>query len=149
MSRRLVRELLELNQRPVDFATAGPIGEDINKWNVVIVGPPNTPYDGGAFRLKLRFPEEYPFKPPTVKFLTKIYHPNVTCSDGEVCPALLAENWAPHLNIRYILETLRTLLLVPNGADPMDEEVGREFNLAPAEFSAKAAKWTRTYATAM
>nr|XP_008528976.1 PREDICTED: heat shock factor-binding protein 1 [Equus przewalskii] len=51
------------------------------------------PYNLKAFKLRINFPEEYPFRPPTVKFTTKIYHPNVD-SDGQVClPIISNENW--------------------------------------------------------
>ena len=44
------------------------IGEDLLHWNAMLMGPPNTPYDGGVFNVDLVFPAEYPFKPPKVKF---------------------------------------------------------------------------------
>ena len=107
------QEYLDHEKNPTPFGNATPVGEDLNRWNIFIIGPALTPYAGGTFRIKLRFPEEYPFLPPTVKFLTKIYHPNVTAAEGEVCPDLLHENWKPHLNIRYVMEVLRTLLICP------------------------------------
>lgn len=57
------------------------------------------PYNLKAFNLRIDFSKEYPFKPPTVKFTTKIYHPNVGES-GEVCvPLLSKENWNPYIKI--------------------------------------------------
>jgi ubiquitin-protein ligase len=147
MSRRLLLELLEHQKNPTPFGNATPVGEDLNKWTIVLVGPSSTPYSGGIFRVKVRFPEEYPFKPPTVKFLTKIYHPNVTASSGEVCPELLTENWKPHLNIRYIMECLRTLLICPNPTNPLDEQIGLHYIENRDEFNALAEKWTKMHAT--
>jgi|TARA_B110000091_G_scaffold156943_1_gene167207 ubiquitin-conjugating enzyme E2 D/E len=138
---------LELGKNPCPFGNATPVGEDLNKWNLVILGPPNSPYEDGTFRVKLRFPPQYPFKPPSVKFLTKIYHPNVTATEGEVCPTLLSENWAPHLNIRYVMECLRTLLLCPNEEDPMDENIGQQYRENRQEFNVMARKWTKLHAT--
>jgi ubiquitin-conjugating enzyme E2 D/E len=96
--------------------------------------------------VKLRFPQQYPFQPPSVKFLTKIYHPNVTAA-GEVCPTLLSENWAPHLNIRYVMECLRTLLICPNSEDAMEEKIGRQYRENRSEFNAMAKNWTDQHAT--
>lgn len=99
--------------------------------------------------MKLRFPEDYPFEPPSLKFLTKIYHPNVVPAEGIVCPTLLTENWAPHLNIRYIIQCLSNMLSLPNGKDVMDEAIGVQYNTNREEFNAHAARWTRKYATNM
>jgi hypothetical protein len=40
-------------------------------------GPSETPYEGGVFQLAFAIPEQYPLLPPQVRFLTKIFHPNV------------------------------------------------------------------------
>lgn len=54
------------------------------------------PYNLKAFHLRINFPEDYPFKPPTVTFTTRIYHPNVG-HNGEVClPIISKENWSPY-----------------------------------------------------
>lgn len=54
------------------------------------------PYSLKAFRLRIDFPREYPLKPPTLTFTTKIYHPNIS-EDGLVClPLISTENWKPY-----------------------------------------------------
>ena len=58
------------------YVTAGPIKEDdLTKWSGTLVGPSDTPYEGGIFQLEITFPEEYPYKPPKIIFKTPIYHP--------------------------------------------------------------------------
>ena len=57
-------------------------------WDAVIFGPDDTPWDGGSFRLTMDFSEDYPNKPPSVKFKTAIFHPNVY-ADGSICLDIL------------------------------------------------------------
>ena len=87
----------------MDNATAGPDDEtDMMKWTAMIMGPENSPYDGGVFNVELDFPSEYPFKPPKLKFTTKIYHPNIK-STGEICMEAINEGWSPTCNVRYVV----------------------------------------------
>ena len=88
----------------------------------VRMGPPNTPYDGGVFNVDLVFPAEYPFKPPKVRFLTKVYHPNIK-SNGEICADLLNDSWGPTLNTRYVLSALKGLLEEPNVENPPSQKL--------------------------
>lgn len=57
---------------------------DLLKWKATLIGPIDTPYEGGIFELSIQFPVNYPFKPPTIKFMTKIYHCNISLSSGEL-----------------------------------------------------------------
>lgn len=58
-----------------------------------IAGPPDTPYEGGKFALEIKVPETYPFNPPKVKFVTKIWHPNISSVTGAICLDILKDNW--------------------------------------------------------
>ena len=120
-------------------------GEDLLHWNAMLMGPPNTPYDGGVFNVDLLFPAEYPFKPPKVRFLTKVYHPNIKKS-GEICADLLNENWGPTLNTRYVLGALKQLLEEPNADNPLEPEIAALYKDNKDKFVAEAKKWTLEYA---
>ena len=53
-----------------------------------MLGPPDTPYSGGVFKLEILLPERYPFEPPKLRFVTQIYHPNVD-EGGRICLDIL------------------------------------------------------------
>ena len=67
-----------IEKTPFDFVKEiNTVGEDIFKWDCSILGPDHSPYSGGTFVLRIEFPAQYPFKAPTLKFMTKIYHPSI------------------------------------------------------------------------
>lgn len=82
---RLNKEFNDLSKAPVDGCLVELVGDELTKWNVNIAGPEGSPFVGGTFVVQLDFTDGYPFKPPKVKFVTKIYHPNVQTNTGEIC----------------------------------------------------------------
>ena len=73
----------------------------IFRWNVEIQGPPDSPYEGGTFALLVTFPRDYPFKPPSVKFETRIFHPNINLT-GDVCLDTLSSQWAAGISMAQV-----------------------------------------------
>lgn len=75
--RRLLTEYKSITNNPPDGITAGPVSEDdLLHWECLIQGPEDTPFEGGVFPAELKFPKDYPLAPPTMKFLTDVWHPN-------------------------------------------------------------------------
>ena len=80
---RLTRELGKLQSDKLEgIVIYNP--DDLSKWKAIIQGPPDTPYEDGTFEMMLTFDNDYPVKPPSVKFLTPMYHPNIY-RDGKIC----------------------------------------------------------------
>lgn len=98
--------------------------ENIYEWNVKLTAPEGSLYHGGVFNLKVTFPSEYPFKPPNIVFLTKIYHPNIN-ANGNICLDILKESWTPALTIQKVIISLISWLDEPNPKDPLVPEIGR------------------------
>ncbi|XP_014313999.2 ubiquitin/ISG15-conjugating enzyme E2 L6 isoform X1 [Myotis lucifugus] len=100
------------------------------------------PYNLGAFNLRINFPEEYPLRPPTVTFTTKIYHPNVGI-DGQVClPIISNENWKPHTKTYQVLEALSVLVNNPDLVEPLRLELADLLTLNSEQFHSKAKEFT-------
>lgn len=75
-------------------------------WNAVIFGPHDTPFEDGTFKLTIEFTEEYPNKPPTVRFVSKVFHPNVY-ADGGICLDILQNRWSPTYDVSAILTSIQ------------------------------------------
>ena len=85
--KRLRRELLSIEQESdeVKKQMRIEVGNDLSKLTAFLSGPPDSPFAGGTFTLQIHIPAAYPFEPPRVTFLTKIWHPNISLSSGYVC----------------------------------------------------------------
>lgn len=83
---RLAKELKEVGK---DDKTSGvkavPLSDDLRSLKGTIQGPEGTCYEGGVFDIDIQIPKQYPFEPPKMKFLTKIWHPNISSQTGAIC----------------------------------------------------------------
>ena len=142
---RIQKELLEIKRDPPANCSAGPEGDDLYEWQASIMGPRDSPYQGGVFWLKIHFPKDYPFKPPKVMFLTKIYHPNIS-SSGAICIDILKDNWSPALTISKVLLCICSLLDDPNPDDPLVPDIAELFKNDRDAYNVKARDTTMVYA---
>ena len=92
--------------------------------SAVIFGPDDTPWEGGTFKLSLTFTEDYPNKAPQVKFITKMFHPNIY-ADGAICLDILQNQWSPIYDISAILTSIQSLLTDPNPQSPANSEASK------------------------
>jgi ubiquitin-conjugating enzyme E2 D/E len=144
--KRIEKELIDFRKDPPANCSAGPEGQDLFKWEAVIMGPADSPYTGGVFKLKIQFPIEYPFKPPHIQFATKIYHPNIN-STGLICLDILKQTWSPALTISKVLLSITSLLTDPNPNDPLAPDVAHIYTTNRAQYEQEARAYTLRYAS--
>jgi ubiquitin-conjugating enzyme (huntingtin interacting protein 2) len=148
-SRRIGKELADINNDPHSQIVVEPIREDdLTKLKGKFKGPPDTPYEGGTFVVDIDIPGEYPFRPPKMKFVTRLWHPNVSSITGAICLDTLSSAWSPVLTIKSALISLQSLLSTPEPKDPQDAEVAAMLLKNPAEFEHKAREWAVKFAGA-
>lgn len=144
-SKRIEKELQAFTTDPPCNCSAAPEGDDIYHWAATIMGPRDSVYEGGIFALSIDFPQNYPFKPPKVKFLTKIYHPNINGSGG-ICLDILKGNWSPALTISKVLISICSLLDDPNPDDPLVTDIADMYTKNRLQYDITAREWTQYYA---
>ena len=142
---RINKELQDLRRDPPSSCSAGPVGEDLFRWEGCIFGPDDSPYVGGVFRLSIQFPVDYPFKPPHIQFKTPIYHPNIN-SAGMICLDILKTQWSPALTISKVLLSISSLLTDPNPDDPFVPEIARIYKADREAYTEEARRWTMMHA---
>ncbi|XP_005409788.1 PREDICTED: ubiquitin-conjugating enzyme E2 D2-like [Chinchilla lanigera] len=143
--KRIQKELVDLARDPPSHCSAGPVGEDPFLWQATIMGPNDSPYQGGVFFLTIAFPSDYPFNPPRVIFKTRIYHPNIN-RNGRICLDILRGQWSPALTISKVLLSICSLLCDPNAEDPLVPEIANLYLKNRAEYERIARRWTEKYA---
>ena len=124
-SSRLSRELAKIKSEKIEGIEILTT-DDLSSWTALVDGPPGTPFEKGKFRLEIKFNENYPLKPPSVKFIDKIFHPNVY-NDGKICVDILQGAWRPVQNVSTILISIRSLLIDPNPDSPANREAASLF----------------------
>ncbi|KAL7671470.1 hypothetical protein ACOME3_006366 [Neoechinorhynchus agilis] len=151
--KRLMAEYRQLMTDAPEGIIAGPKDEDnYFEWEAVITGPKDTPFEDGVFFASLKFPEDYPLNPPTMTFLTKVFHPNVY-PDGRVCISILhapgsdptgyetmAERWSPVQSVEKILLSVMSMLAEPNDMSPANIDAAKMWRENRDEFNKVARK---------
>jgi len=145
---RIQKELSDINKKADDYKniTVQMVGDDAFHWQATINGDDESPYRDGVFFLDVKFPKDYPFRPPEVKFDTKIYHCNVNEADGKICMAILKDDWSPALTVIKVLTEIETLLRKPNPDDAVNSDAAALYKSNIEEYNKKAEDYTAKYA---
>ena len=145
LNRRIQKETERLVIDPVPGISASPDSDNPRYFHIQVAGPQITPYENGIFELELFLPDEYPMCPPKVRFLTKIYHPNVDRL-GRICLDILKDKWSPALQIRSVLLSIQALMSAPNPDDPLDPAIARHWKEDESGANRTAREWCQNYA---
>ncbi|KAG0225278.1 Ubiquitin-conjugating enzyme 13 [Actinomortierella wolfii] len=158
----LKRQLKDLTKNPVEGFSAGLVDDsNVYEWEIMIMGPQDTLYEGGFYRALMTFPPDYPLMPPKLKFTTEMWHPNIY-PDGEVCISILhppgedkygyeqaSERWSPVHTVETILVSVISMLSSPNDESPANVEAAKEWREDYAKFKKKVQRLARRSAEDM
>ncbi|KAK8814177.1 hypothetical protein WA158_008039 [Blastocystis sp. Blastoise] len=143
---RLKKEMTMLSGS--DLKDIGLLDVDENRRNFVafIKGPSDSPFQGGFFKLAIHITPQYPYEAPKVRFLTKIWHPNISSQTGAICLDILKDAWTPAFTLKSTLLSIEALLTAAEPTDPQDAQVASQYMNNFKEYTETAAQWTAKYA---
>ncbi|CAH1117305.1 unnamed protein product [Phaedon cochleariae] len=146
---RLSRELAKITNSPPQGICVFQKDDKLQHLEANITGPEETPYKGGVFTLEIMVPEKYPFSPPSIRFITKIYHPNID-DNGRICLDLIkmppSGSWKPTIGLEGLLIAVRMLMEYPNPDDPLMADIAEEYKNYKDNYIKKAKMYTEKYA---
>ena len=143
---RIKKEYNDLQKEKNTNVQVKLVNNDFRHWKGRIKGPIDTCYQGGIFDVDIIIPDDYPFKPPKMKFDTKIWHPNISSVTGAICLDILKNEWTPALTIRTALISLQALMCEPVPNDPQDAVVAKQYMSDIKLFNQTAKHWVEEYA---
>ncbi|ORX83650.1 ubiquitin-conjugating enzyme [Anaeromyces robustus] len=138
VTKRLQNELMQLMMAGIPGVSAFPESDNLLSWVGTIEGAPGTVYHGLSYKLSLKFPVNYPYTAPTIKFTTPCFHPNVD-TEGNICLDILKDKWSAVYNVQTILLSLQSLLGEPNNDSPLNTYAAQMWN-KPEEFKKQVIK---------
>ncbi|KZT59389.1 hypothetical protein CALCODRAFT_467016 [Calocera cornea HHB12733] len=146
--RRIQKEISDCQKDKLTRITLIPV--DNSPFHLVgaFDGPSGTPYEGGRYEVDIVVPDSYPFQPVKMKFITKVYHPNISSASGAICLDILKDAWSPVLTLKSTLISLQSLLCDPQPNDPQDAEVAKHYLTSRVSFEQTARHWAQAYAGA-
>ncbi len=143
---RLFKEQKSIVLNPIDGIAITPANDNdiTNSWTACVDGPKDTPYEGGKFHINVEFPKEYPFRPPKLLFLTKIFHPNISAAG--ICLDILRDKWAASLTVQTVLLSVVSLISSPNPDDPLVPEAATLFRNDRQKYNDIVKTWVSEFA---
>ncbi|OIR57142.1 MAG: ubiquitin-conjugating enzyme E2 [Amphiamblys sp. WSBS2006] len=124
--KRLNFEMREIENDPLPLISIEqPDKDNLFKWVATMQGPKGTPFEGGEFKVDITIPDNYPFSPPAVKFVSNMFHPNIY-GDGGICLDILEKScWNKEMTIQGVLLSIQSLLNDPYPSSAANGEAAR------------------------
>ncbi|GAA5821533.1 hypothetical protein JCM11251_000895 [Rhodosporidiobolus azoricus] len=124
------------------------VNDNMQEFVVSFVGPVETPFAGGKWKIHVELPDGYPYKSPSIGFMNKIFHPNIDELSGSVCLDVINQTWSPMFDMMNIFEVfLPQLLRYPNAADPLNGEAAALLMRDPKGYDAKVKEYVQKFAS--
>lgn len=143
---RVQKELVEIERDKASGVGIEMNGDNLGNLVGLIKGPESSPYDGGIFKVDIEITPSYPFEPPKMRFITKVWHPNVSSQNGAICLDILKDQWSPALTLKTALLSVQALLSSPEPDDPQDAVVAKQYINEQETFRSTARYWTEAFA---
>ncbi|KAL7423287.1 hypothetical protein Q5752_002588 [Cryptotrichosporon argae] len=144
-AKRIRKEIADLAHENLGSIKLAPNESNVFQWLATLPGPAGSPYEGGQFEVEITVPNDYPFSPPHLRFLTRVYHCNIN-SQGGICLDLLKTAWSPALSLYKVILSLSSLLTDPNPADPLVPDIAVAYKRNRKKHDETAREWTKLYA---
>lgn len=128
--RRVTKDIKECIENGIDIEYND---KDTTNISCHIYGPSDSEYEGGVFKLAIEFSNNYPFNAPNIKFIDKIYHPNISTA-GQICLDILKDKWSPALSFYNVLISIQSLLSDPNPDSPLNCEAANLYRTNKKEY---------------
>ncbi|CAM8971139.1 hypothetical protein QQ045_029848 [Rhodiola kirilowii] len=123
------------------------INDSINELSVEFHGPKESLYEGRVWKVSVKLPDTYPYNTPKIKFINKIYHPNINEKSGFVCLDVINQSWSPMFDLLNVFEVfLPQLLLYPNPSHPLNREAASLMIKDPKQYDQKVKEYCECYA---
>ncbi len=129
----------------VDYYDPDVDNPDVKHWQITLIPPKGTDYEGGFYKLEAKFTNDYPTSPPKMRFLTKIFHCNIGFSSGDICLNSLQDKWNSNLTMEDILNHIIILLYKQRPDSPMNGDAANLYK-DKEKFHAEVQKYVKEYA---
>eukprot|EP00798_Chlamydomonas_sp_ICE-L_P015782 gene15782-21905_t len=143
---RIQKELREIEKDKESGVKVTIKDNNLQKLTGYVPGPKDTPYEGGLYQVDIDLEDSYPFMPPKMRFVTRVWHPNISSASGAICLDILKDQWSPALTLKTALLSLQALLSSPQPDDPQDAVVAKQYLSEIETFKKTAKYWTDAFA---
>ncbi|KAJ2722276.1 ubiquitin-conjugating enzyme E2 H [Coemansia sp. Benny D115] len=143
--RRIETDVMKLLMSDYDVKL---VNDNMQEFYIQFIGPEDTPFAGGEWKVHVELPEQYPYKSPSIGFVNKIFHPNIDELSGSVCLDVINQTWSPMFDLLNIFESfLPQLLRYPNPTDPLNGEAAALMMRDTAGYDNKVKDYVLRYAS--